>query len=247
MESKDVIIFDLDGTLAESKSCIDKEMGELLKQLLEKKKVCVISGADISQFQIQFLEELPENTNTSNLILSPTSGAAMYIPIGNTLQQIYTHSFSEEEVAFVTKALEQALIATEFDSSLPSYGPRIENRKNQISFSILGQKAPLEEKKIIHPDEIMREKIITKLQPHIPGFQAHVGGSSTIDITKAGIDKAYAVDQLSELLNIPITNMVYVGDALYTGGNDMAVQETGITTKQVQNPEATKEFIRGII
>jgi phosphomannomutase len=247
MESKDVIIFDLDKTLANSKSPIDEEMSGLLEDLLQTKKVCVVSGGNVEQFKEQLLQKLPENTNTSNLIVAPTSGAAMYLVVGNDLQKIYAHSFSTEDIDLITKELEHALEATDFDFSLPSYGERIENRGSQISFSILGQQAPLEEKQAIDPDKSMRENIIEHLQPSIPGFEARIGGSNTIDITKAGIDKAYAIDQLTELLETPITKMIYVGDALFEGGNDEVVKETGIETKQVKNPEETKEFIQSLL
>jgi hypothetical protein len=41
---KSLIIFDLDGTLAESKSSLDGEMAALLGRLLEVVKVAIISG-----------------------------------------------------------------------------------------------------------------------------------------------------------------------------------------------------------
>ena len=43
---KRLIVFDLDGTLAESKSSLDSEMTELLHKLLDIVKVAVISGGD---------------------------------------------------------------------------------------------------------------------------------------------------------------------------------------------------------
>ena len=48
---KKLIIFDLDGTLAESKSSLDAEMSALLHRLLEIAKVAVISGGDWLQFE----------------------------------------------------------------------------------------------------------------------------------------------------------------------------------------------------
>jgi len=57
-KDKSLIIFDLDGTLAESKQPMDSEMTELLARLLEKKKVAVISGGSFEQFKKQFLPEL---------------------------------------------------------------------------------------------------------------------------------------------------------------------------------------------
>ena len=47
---KKLIVFDLDGTLAESKASLDAEMAALLNRLLEIVKVAVISGGDWPQF-----------------------------------------------------------------------------------------------------------------------------------------------------------------------------------------------------
>ena len=48
---KKLVIFDLDGTLAESKSPVDAEMAELLRGLLAVAKVAIISGGDWPQFE----------------------------------------------------------------------------------------------------------------------------------------------------------------------------------------------------
>jgi hydroxymethylpyrimidine pyrophosphatase-like HAD family hydrolase len=47
---KSLIVFDLDGTLAESKSAIDAEMATLLTALLAVVKVAIISGGALPQF-----------------------------------------------------------------------------------------------------------------------------------------------------------------------------------------------------
>jgi phosphomannomutase len=56
---KGLIIFDLDGTLAESKLPLDAEMAALLARLLEVVKVAVISGGAWAQYEKQVLSHLP--------------------------------------------------------------------------------------------------------------------------------------------------------------------------------------------
>ncbi len=53
---KEVVVFDLDGTLTESKSDLDNEMASLLCALLEKRKIAVMGGGNREQFQKQFLK-----------------------------------------------------------------------------------------------------------------------------------------------------------------------------------------------
>lgn len=73
-----LIVFDLDGTLAESKSPIDAEMSSLLINLLAIVKVCVISGGDWPQFEKQLLPSLPQDGALANLFLLPTCGTKFF-------------------------------------------------------------------------------------------------------------------------------------------------------------------------
>ena len=73
-----LIIFDLDGTLAESKQPLTDEMAALVARLLAATRVAVISGGALSQFLKQVVAMLPVDANLANLYLLPTSGAALY-------------------------------------------------------------------------------------------------------------------------------------------------------------------------
>ena len=73
-----LIIFDLDGTLAESKQPLTGEMATLFAKLLAVTKVGVASGGALPQFIKQIVDRLPRHTNLANLYLLPTSGAALY-------------------------------------------------------------------------------------------------------------------------------------------------------------------------
>ena len=56
---KRLIVFDLDGTLAPSKTAPDAEMSGLFHDLLGIVRVAVISGGDWPQFEAQLLSGLP--------------------------------------------------------------------------------------------------------------------------------------------------------------------------------------------
>ena len=58
---KKLIVFDLDGTHAESKSPLDDEMSALLQDLLAVAKVAIISGGGWLQFEKQLLSNLPSD------------------------------------------------------------------------------------------------------------------------------------------------------------------------------------------
>src|ERR1035441_10285233 len=61
-----------------------------------------------------------------------------------------------------------------------------QDRGSQITFSALGQQAPLEEKKKWDPDFAKRKKIKAILDKLIPEFSVRMGGATSVDITKTG-------------------------------------------------------------
>lgn len=245
---KKAIIFDLDGTLTASKTNLDQEMAPLLCHLLEKKKVLVIGGGNLPQFRGQFLNNLTcPKEKFDNLFIAPTSGASMYKNKNGGWQEIYRYILSLSEKRKVMSAFQDAFHDIQYRNPEKIYGKVIEDRKSQITFSALGQKAPLAAKEKWHKESDIRPALKSALEKYLPGFGVGLGGLTSIDITKKGIDKAYGVRQISKILKIPIKKMVYVGDALYEGGNDAVVKKTGIPTLQVGGLEDTKFFVRALL
>ncbi|MBY0472682.1 HAD-IIB family hydrolase [Patescibacteria group bacterium] len=262
------IAFDLDGTLAESKQPITSDMAELLLQLMKPAQdrpigsseprpdlaaasatvVGVLSGASWSQFQSQFLSAFPAGTDFSNLYLFPDNAAQCFIYRDGAWQESYTFAFSPAEVAQITAILINEVEETHFPQPTETWGKQIENRGAQISFSPLGQNAPLEAKKQWRAEhDAERAHLRDMLSEKLPDYSVRTGGETTIDITRQGITKGYGLQKLTELTGIPVSDMVYVGDALQEGGNDYVVMETGVQTHQVSGPQDTAVFIQQLI
>ncbi len=242
---KKLIIFDLDGTLAESKSSLDTEMAALLVCLLDLVKVAVISGGAWAQFEKQVLSHLPNNDRLRQLSLLPTCGTRFYRwDAAWTL--LYAEDFTGDEKKTIIDALNKALAASGLRPE-KHWGEQIEDRGSQITFSALGQDAPLHEKKTWDPDFAKRKKISDVLTPLIPDFSTHLGGSTSIDVTKSGIDKAYGIRKLQETLGIAIKDMIFVGDALFPGGNDYPAKQAGVLSIAVRDPHETKRVIEAFV
>lgn len=243
---KKLIVFDLDGTLAGSKSPLDSEMSGLLHDLLLIVKVAVISGGDWPQFEKQLLSNLPHDERLANLSLLPTCGTKFYRYDSAAWKKIYSEDLTAEERDKILSSLTKAIISADFKTD-KLRGEQIEDRGSQITFSALGQKAPLEEKNKWDPDFSKRKKIKAILDTLIPEFSVRIGGSTSIDITKPGIDKAYGIRKLRDLLGISLKEMIYIGDALYVGGNDYPAKEAGVDCISVKDPNETKRVILTII
>jgi HAD superfamily hydrolase (TIGR01484 family) len=221
-------------------------MSGLLHDLLLIVKVAVISGGDWPQFEQQLLSNLPQDERLRNLSLLPTSGTKLYQCDAAAWKKIYSDDFTREERDKILSSLKRAIGVANFKIA-KIWGEQIEDRGSQITFSALGQYAPLEEKVKWDPDVIKRKKIKTILDTFIPEFSVRTGGSTSIDITKPGVDKAYGIGKLRDLLGISIKQMIYIGDALYVGGNDYPAREAGVDCIPVKDPSETKLVIQTLI
>jgi phosphomannomutase len=244
---KKLVVFDLDGTLAESKSAIDAEMARLLEQLLGLVKVAVISGGAWPQFETQMLAYLRHDESLKNLSLLPTCGTRFYryYRYAPGWELLYAEDFTEVERKKIFDSLQRA-IERAGDKAARVWGEVIEDRGSQITFSALGQLAPLDEKKKWDPDFAKRKKLMAILETLIPEFSVHLGGATSIDVTHRGIDKGYGIHKLRDVLGIGIHEMIFIGDALFPGGNDCPAKEAGALSIQVRNPHETKRVIEAI-
>lgn len=242
---KKLIVFDLDGTLAISKSALDTEMAGLLATLLKIVKVAVISGGNWPQFEKQLLSNLPGDGRLNDLSLLPTCGTKFY-RFNGRWEKLYAEDFTVAEKGKIIGALKQVVEDSDFEAQ-ETWGEVIEDRGSQITFSALGQQAPIAEKVRWDPDFSKRKKMKVLLDKRIPEFSVRLGGTTSVDVTKPGIDKAYGIRKLRDTLDIAIEEMIFVGDALFPGGNDYPAKEAGALSIQVRDPNESKRVIEAII
>lgn len=252
---KKLLAFDLDGTLAPSKSPAPDRITELLTQLLSTYHICVISGGKFEQFENQLLSNIKcEAKLLSKLHIMPTCGTRYY-QFDAKLDRwvkIYTEDFSPKEKAEITAALAEASNKLGF-SKLKTYGEQIEDRGSQISWSALGQdivdelgEEGVKLKEAWDPDNSKKARFRQLVMPYVQQFEVRMGGTTTIDITKLGIDKAYGMEKLMDRLKINKEDILFFGDKLQEGGNDYPVKAMGIDSLEVSNWQDTALALRAI-
>lgn len=245
MTNKKLIAFDLDGTLAESKAAIDKDMAVRLAALLTVARVAIISGGDWPQFQKQVLAHLPKGAKLKNLSILPTCGTKFY-QYKSGWKLLYAENFTGAQKQKIIASLNDAIEASGYKAA-KTWGETIEDRGSQVTYSALGQQAPLDEKKKYDPDFKKRNKIKKQLDKLIPEFAVNLGGATSIDVTKKGIDKKYGMHKLHQVLDIKISEMIFIGDAIFPGGNDYPAKQSGAFSVCTKNADETKKIIEGII
>lgn len=253
---KKVIAFDLDGTLADSKSALTDRMAELLNQLLEKFHVCVISGGKFAQFEKQLLANLKSDPiKLERLHLMPTCGTRYYTydVAKDEWRLLYAEDFSREQKDKIIAALEKGIDKLGYREAKP-WGDLIEDRGSQITFSALGQDivAELGEegvrlKEAWDPDGAKKLRLRDHVADLIPEFEVRVGGETSIDITKPGIDKAYGIRKLMGILDIAKDEILFIGDRLKEGGNDYPVKAMGVDSIEISRWQETAIAVEAIV
>jgi HAD superfamily hydrolase (TIGR01484 family) len=243
-----LIAFDLDDTLAPSKSAVDPRIARILLDLAERVEVAIISGGQLAQFRAQVVERLPETTPQvlSHLHLLPTCGTQYYRIDADGIQTIYAHALTEDEKSRALTAVEEearrlGLWAEE------TWGDILEDRGSQITFSALGQRAPLDAKTAWDPTGAKKNSLREAVAARIPDLEVRSGGSTSVDITHRGIDKAYGMRQLSEQTGIPLDDMLFVGDRLDPDGNDYPVLAMGVDCHAVDGWHDTAEYLEQLL
>ena len=243
---KKLIAFDLDGTLALSKQPLDDEMADLLAKLTTVAMVDIISGGDWPQFEKQVVSRMPGYANLDNFVIQPTTGTKLYRHQDGDWRQIYAELFTPEESQKIRDSLKAAVEQAGYAHE-QVWGEQIEDRGSQVTFSALGQQAPLEAKDTWDPDHAKRKKLQAILQGMLPDLSINMGGSTSIDITRKGVDKAYGLKHLSETIGMPIEDMLFLGDAIFPGGNDYPAKAMGMDTVRVRDVAETKSVVTGLI
>jgi hypothetical protein len=123
----------------------------------------------------------------------------------------------------------------------------VEDRWSQITFSALGQQAPLEEKSVRDPDFKKRNVIKMELEKRIPNFSINSGWATSIDITMKWVDKAFGVRKIMENFPVEMDEILFIWDAVFPGWNDYPPFTIWIDSIKTDGVEYTKEIIRRLI
>ncbi len=240
MECPRAILFDIDETLAESFQPPTSEMLEKVSRLARACPVALISGAGFERIEKDVLAHFPFS---ERLYVFPNSSSQCYLFQNDRWQTEYNLTLTDTERNHIKKALEELFEELPIVKDAPHYGSQIIDREAQVAFTVVGLDAPQDVKMNWDPDKSKRCIIVEHLQKKIPDFDILIGGASTIDVTHKGINKAYGVQWLAQRLGIEPKEMYYVGDALYPGGNDFVVIETGIATRITSGPHETIHIV----
>ncbi len=248
-----LVAFDLDDTLAPSKSAIPPAMAAALRRLLDVVPVCIISGGQVGQFRNQVLAHLDADADElSRLHLMPTCGTRYYTydssrPGAGTeaWNLVYANDLTPEQIRTGFEIVEaQARRLGLWEER--TWGEILEDRGSQITFSALGQDAPLEAKRAWDPTGEKKSTLRDAVAPLLPELEVRSGGSTSVDITLKGVDKAYGMKRLAEITGIALEEMLFIGDRLDPEGNDYPVKALGVPCQAVGGWQDTVTYVTSL-
>ncbi len=245
MQCPKAAIFDLDETLAVSFNSPTPLMLERLTALQKAIPVAIMSGAGFERIQRDVVAHLPEPP--TNLVLFPNSSSQCFMLKNGVWETIYSHLLTDEERARIKDVLRIALLEDPDMKDVIPVGEQIIDREAQIAFTPVGTQAQTDVKAGWDPTAEKRLRIARVLHEKLSEFDILIGGASTIDFTRKDTNKSYGVKWYADFLQTTPDQMLYVGDALYPGGNDEVVIPTGIQTRTVTNPNETPGIVDEIL
>jgi HAD superfamily hydrolase (TIGR01484 family) len=241
------VAFDLDDTLTVSKAKIDQHMAELLGELLTRLDVCIITGGTFEQIQSQVLQYLHAPAGRlAYLHIMPTCGTRYYVWTNGAWQRLYAEDLTEDEKRRIISVLADGAKQLGFWEPSP-WGEIIEDRGSQITYSALGQKAPPDAKREWDPDGSKKRKLRDYAAERLPDLEVRVGGTTSVDVTRKGIDKAYGIKRLTERLDVAPDQLLFIGDRLYEGGNDYPVRALGVRWVEVTQWQDTARYVQDLL
>ncbi len=241
MSEKRVIIADVDETICESCQPLSKEMAAEINRLLERGfTFAVISGT-----KKEYLMEMVSSQLKGKHYLLPTTGTqCVEVHSKDDHQELYKHTLTLSEKEEIMGALEKTTEKFKIES-LTTKEDQIQDRETQITLSAIGRSAPREKKESYDAEGHKRREWINHIKTMLDEekYEITIAGTTSIDITRKGLDKGWGILQFAKHLGIPSSTILFLGDKTYPGGNDYPATKV-VDFVTVKNPVDTLRILR---
>lgn len=240
LKGKRIIIADVDDTICYSREQITEPMAEQINSMIKRGyRFAFISGTKLEHLR----EMISSRVNEEHHILAMTGTTYAVISNGNSVVQ-YSQALTKKEKQEIITALERLTVKYNL-KPLTSKKDQIQDRESQVTLSVLGRYAPLDLKRQYDPDGSKRKEFVVFLRTflHQEKYEITIGGTTSIDITKKGLDKERGIREFLKWNDFSPSEVLFFGDKLYPGGNDYSATKV-VDCIAVKNPEETLERLK---
>lgn len=231
------LFFDLDNTLTPSKALILPQHVPILRALCDESDVIVVSGHGEKDIRVHLRPEL-----LGRYHILGQNGNYAETRDGRVL---WNRSLSQAQkdaiLAFTDKVRAHLKYPVRDENDI------IDDRDSQIAYSLIGHHETPEKKNAFDPKHEIRLGLLRRFAADVKRLEAanvevRSGGTTVLDFFEFGKNKGYNVNAFIEALAWKKDECLYMGDALFPGGNDETVIGV-IPTKAVTGPDDTFKFI----
>ncbi len=240
LNNKRVIIADVDETICETCQEISPEMASTINSLIQKGyQFAFISGTGVGELQRMLSSKLHQEHHI--LGTTGTNYTHMRYNLGN---EKYNYSFTVEEKEEIITAFNKLISHFKIES-MTTKEDQLQDRDSQITLSAIGRKAPIELKKQYDPDGNKRQVWAEFMRCELgeDKYDFKIGGTTSLDVTKKGLDKEWGIKKFAEHHNIPLNSILFFGDKIYPGGNDFPASKI-VDCVSVKSPQDTLKHLQ---
>ena len=247
---KKILAFDSDDTIVVSKMAATERMAALLAEAMRYYDICIISGTGFDETiypnTVRQIEQI-DGVDLSRLHIMPTCGTRYYRHHDGEWKLQYQEDLTEEQKQRIFAAIETSAKQLDMWVANPA-GEIIEDRLSQVTYSALGQQATAADKYAWAEANVEKRRQLNEaVKALLPEFEVRTAGTTSLDITKPGVDKAYGMQKLLEATGCTKEEVLFFGDKLEEGGNDFPVKHMGVDCIAVNRWEDTAYALEGII
>jgi len=237
---KKVIIADVDDTICDSCQPISPEMAEQISKLISKGYAfAFISGSKCEHLHSMISSKINEEHH-----LLGTTGTIYEKVHSGSRNLIYANNLTNSEKKEIFYAFKKLIMQFNI-KPLTSTEDQLQDRDSQITLSALGRNAPLEVKRNYDPSEEKRKWWVKFLKGYLDEnkYEIKIGGTTSIDVTRKGMDKELGIKKFAEQLGVSLNQVLFLGDKIYPGGNDYPASKI-VDCISVKSPKETLEVLR---
>jgi len=205
---REVLVFDVDGTLTPPRAKMDEAMARCLRRLGELRSVFLVTGSDIGKLR----QQVPGDILAGMRGLFVCSGNELWT--GDKLVYSMSHTFPDAVIAFAREVLAASPYKTRA-------GCHVEERTGTLNLSVVGRRASVAQRRdyLLHDRRTgERLEIARAIEARFPDYEAHCGGQISIDVAPRGWNKGRVVAEIRN--RTPERAMHFFGDNVCEGGND---------------------------